>query len=75
MAHKIHLEAQQVKVLGEQIGYGNMMALASALWRKSLKEQGISVDGAFMPTVRMAINPEWLFENEIEMYDEIVKDV
>ena len=75
MPKNIHLEAQQVKVLGEQIGYGNMMALASALWRKSLKEQGFPVDGAFMPTLKCAINPEWLFENEIEMYDQIVKDV
>lgn len=32
-------EAMAVKKLGESIGYGNLMELASALWRKDLKDQ------------------------------------
>jgi hypothetical protein len=75
MAHRIHLEAQQVKVLGERIGYGNMMALASALWRKSLREQGMPVDGAFVPAVKRSVDKEWISEAEIEMFDNIVKEV
>lgn len=39
-----------VKQLGEQIGYGNMMTIASALWRKSLREKGYPDSGAFVPT-------------------------
>ena len=38
-------ECIEVKRLGEQIGYGNMMTIASALW--ALEED----DGAFYPTI------------------------
>lgn len=44
-------EAVAVKMLGEEIGYGNLMEWASALWRKNLKERGISINGAFVPKI------------------------
>lgn len=44
-------EFNQVRVLGEKIGYGNMMSLASALWRKKLKDMDAPVMGAFIPVI------------------------
>jgi hypothetical protein len=43
-------DIESVKILGEQIGYGHLMSIASALWRKSLKEKGYPESGAFVPT-------------------------
>ena len=34
-------EIIEVKVLGERIGYGNMMDIASALWSMKLSDDGI----------------------------------
>lgn len=39
-----------VKKLGEQIGFGQLMWLSSALWRISLKEHNTPENGAFVPT-------------------------
>lgn len=44
-------EIEAVKRLGEQIGYGNMMSIASTLWAISLKEKYGITSGAFLPTV------------------------
>lgn len=44
-------EILQVQELGEQIGYGNMMSIASALWAISLKEKYGITSGAFLPTI------------------------
>lgn len=44
-------EALAVKKLGEEIGYGNLMEWASALWRKDLKDNGLPVIGAFVPKI------------------------
>ena len=42
-------EIKAVKALGDAIGYGNMMDIASALWAEDLeKSYGIAV-GAFVP--------------------------
>jgi len=43
-------EIDAVKELGDKIGYGNMMSIASALWRRLLKKSGIPESGAFIPT-------------------------
>lgn len=46
------LEIEAVKNLGEQIGYGNMMSIASALWAVNLTEKhDLPANGAFVPTV------------------------
>ena len=34
-------EISEVKALGERIGYGNMMDIASALWTMKLSDDGI----------------------------------
>ncbi|MEO6522236.1 MAG: hypothetical protein ABIN91_11200 [Mucilaginibacter sp.] len=43
-------EIEAVKQLGEMIGYGNMMTLASALWAIQLNKSGSST-GAFVPAL------------------------
>lgn len=72
-------EVAAVQRLGEEIGYGNLMWLASALWRRKLvKDLGEGHEkGAFLPIVSCLLNEEGLdvFQQQIEVYDEIVKDV
>lgn len=41
----------QVKALGEMIGYGNMMDIASILWAQKLKDDGYDDIGAFYPMI------------------------
>lgn len=57
---KIELETQAVKQLGEQIGYGNLMSLASALWMKSLEQSGTPMSGAFIPVCSYQIKKQYL---------------
>lgn len=66
-------EINVVKNLGESIGYGHLMSIASALWRKSLKEKGYHEDGAFVPTCIDFINKEMfeMTEESNKMYDKI----
>lgn len=46
-------EIKAVKELGERIGYGNLMHIASALWdrdlRRTMKDNEFN-DGCFVPT-------------------------
>lgn len=52
-------EIQLVKILGEKIGYGNIMDIASALWANKLEEDyGTTVEtsGAHVPTILPLIN-------------------
>lgn len=44
-------EIQQVKALGELIGYGNLMDIASILWAKKLQDDGYDNIGAFYPMI------------------------
>jgi hypothetical protein len=42
-------EIEAVRALGEYIGYGNMMEIASALWAEKLENTyGITAEGAFV---------------------------
>jgi hypothetical protein len=68
-------EINVVKNLGETIGYGHLMSLASALWRKSLKDKGYPEHGAFVPTCIDFINKEMveMTEDSSKMYDNIIK--
>lgn len=61
-------EALAVKMLGEEIGYGNLMEWASALWRKDLKDKGYPTIGAFVPTIA-ELSPQQ------EMYDSYVTKI
>lgn len=64
-------EIKAVKEIGEQIGYGHLMSLASALWRKSLKEKGYPESGAFVTTILQCVEKEMVeaTEAECKMYD------
>ena len=44
-------EVQAVKDLGDQIGYGNMMEIASALWAIDLSADGLPEEVAFCITI------------------------
>lgn len=44
-------EIRLVKQLGEQVGYGNLMNLASALWAIDLESKDYPVTGAFVPVI------------------------
>ena len=70
-------QVQILKKLGDEIGYGHLMALASALWRKKLcDEHGERYkSGAFIPVVDCVVEPQHLrkIKSELELYDGIVK--
>ena len=69
-------EIKEVKELGEKIGYGNMMSIASALWRNSLKEKGYPIDGAFVPTCLQFIKDDLqdLDKDSRKLYDKMVSE-
>ena len=71
-------EVTAVKRLGEQIGYGHLMSLASALWRRELtnKYSEKFAEGAFVPTLKMLVVEDWKenIEKENNLYDSIVKN-
>lgn len=50
------MEKQKVKELGQLIGYGNLMHLASDLWKEDLKAEGYPTTGAFIPALSCDIN-------------------
>ena len=64
-------EAVAVKMLGEWIGYGNLMSWASALWRKSLADKGFPTIGALVPRIDTLNNPS----AEEELYDKYVAEI
>ena len=41
---------EEVKQLGEKIGYGELMSLASIIWAAKLTDQGLPDAGAFYAT-------------------------
>ena len=71
---KIQHDILRVKELGELIGYGNMMSLASALWRKKLIESGTPPSGAFIAALEMDIEAEQqhLYETESKHFDNLI---
>ena len=58
-------EAVMVKMLGEEIGYGNLMCWASALWRKSLADEGRPISGAFVPKIDTKRTGEDIYDKEV----------
>ena len=70
-------EVVTVQRLGEQIGYGHLMSLASALWRRSLTKEYSEkfAESAFIPTLKMLVVEDWQenVEKEKKLYDGIVK--
>lgn len=70
-------EIEAVKRLGEQIGYGNMMRIASALWALSLKQQYGIISGALIPTIggfmkkREAVKAEKQLTARVEYFEKM----
>ena len=69
-------EIETIKILGEKIGYGNMMGIASALWRENLKQNSCPISGAFIPVLPSDIKSgcKSLYKSENERMDEIIND-
>jgi len=69
-------EIVAVKVLGDLIGYGHLMHIASALWRKSLVEKhNLPPDGAFIATSDDFITDEKAMaeiQKSIQLYDNLI---
>ena len=65
---------ETIEQLGEKIGYGHLMNLASAIWRKNLKENGYPEIGAFIPTCLPFIKDEMqeMHEQSSIQYDKII---
>lgn len=66
-------EIEIIESLSEKIGYGHLMSIASALWRKKLKEINVPECGAFIPMVQAGIKDDWFNEDDIKNYDNIIK--
>lgn len=66
-------EINVVKALGDEMGYGHLMSLTSALWRKKLIEMNVPESGAFIPMISCGVKEDWLNEDEIKNYDNIIK--
>lgn len=62
-------EIQLVKELGQKIGYGHLMQLASSLWRKDLKDHNYPTIGAFVPRI-----DEKLDEDDLR-YDRLIERI
>jgi hypothetical protein len=72
---EIKNQADRVKVLGEQIGYGHLMELASALWRQSLRDMDVPEEGAFVPvcTYQVKKKEQPMLLRTINNYDNWIK--
>lgn len=66
-------EIELVELVAKEIGYGHLMSLASALWRKSLADKNYPVSGAFVPTIDKFIKDEYQDTSSTENYDEMIK--
>lgn len=70
-------EVVAVQRLCEKIGYGNLMHIASALWRrKMVKAYGKGYEtGAFVPTTKNLIKDEWQesLHKEMKVMDRLVE--
>ena len=56
----IKTEIEVVKKVGEKIGYGHMMELASALWRQKLRDTKVPETGAFISVLSSDVKGEAL---------------
>jgi hypothetical protein len=70
-------EVELVKQLGDHIGYGQLMCIASALWRKTLKDNYPGTeDGAFIPALFDDLKDEEdiqrIHKEDIVFYDQLV---
>lgn len=75
MFERIKQEVAAVERLGDSIGCGHLMALATALWRRKLKAKGLPENAAFIGVCDISIKNNRLNSvmKEVHMYDEIIK--
>jgi hypothetical protein len=68
-------EIEAVRQLGDSIGYGHLMSLASSIWREKLSPDGIE-SGAFVPVCMYSVKVSDLdmVNRSTAHYDKIVKD-
>ena len=68
-------EVKVIKKLGEEMGYGHLMSIASSLWRNKMRDEGYPIVGSFVPTCIPFIEKEHrdMHEDTAEYYDEYVK--
>lgn len=67
-------DVEAVKNLGEKIGYGNMMAIASVLWRESLRQDGYPLTGAYIPVLECDIKSgsKSLYQHETKRMENVI---
>jgi len=70
-------EVELVKQLGDHIGYGQLMCIASALWRKMLKDKYPGTEsGAFVPALFDDLKDDEdiqrIHKEDIDFYDKMV---
>lgn len=66
---------ETVKKLGDAMGYGHLMSMASAIWKAKLREGGGPEEGAFVPTISYFIKDEYQDTlKDGELYDVVVKE-
>jgi hypothetical protein len=75
MTQKQEIEA--VNQLGDAIGYGNMMTLATALWRKSLRDEEYPQSDAFIATIYGLLDEDGkrIADKEFHFYDKLIEKV
>jgi hypothetical protein len=69
-------EIEDVDALCKKLGYGHLMNLVSALWRKNLAERGHPVSYAFISACGYSVKKNILKQiiPELESYDNIIKN-
>lgn len=67
-------EVIAVKELGQKIGYGYLMHLAAAMWRHTLRQEGVPDTGAFVAVAVDEIKPEFLnsIHQEVRRFDAMI---
>lgn len=65
-----------VEEIADQIGYGHLMHIASALWREKLKNSGVPDNGAFFPTLEFCMKQKEMthVRKDKELYDGLIKN-
>lgn len=61
-----------VKRLGDEIGYGHLMALAHELWARYLEEKGLPREGAFCAVGHSMVKEEYVEDAVIDPIYKVV---
>ena len=57
---------KEVRELGDNIGYGELMTLASIIWASKLIDEGLPDDGAFYATCIVNMKESDITKGEVE---------